>query len=31
VKTIEELKGFNIANYRFSEELSVGNDLVFTR
>jgi len=31
VKTLEELKGFNVENYRFSEELSVGNDLIFTR
>ena len=31
VKTIEELKGFNIDNYRFSEEMSSGNNLVFTR
>lgn len=31
VKTIEELKGFDIDNYRFSEEMSSGNDLVFTR
>lgn len=31
VKTIEELKGFNVENYRFSEEMSKGNDLVFTR
>ena len=31
VKTIEDLKGFNIDKYRFSEELSSGNDLVFTR
>jgi cytoplasmic iron level regulating protein YaaA (DUF328/UPF0246 family) len=31
VKTIEELKGFNTNNYRFSEEMSSGNDLVFTR
>ncbi|WP_298765166.1 peroxide stress protein YaaA [uncultured Polaribacter sp.] len=31
VETIEDLKGFNIENYRFSEELSSGNDLVFTR
>jgi cytoplasmic iron level regulating protein YaaA (DUF328/UPF0246 family) len=31
VKTIEELKGFNTSNYRFSEEMSSGNDLVFTR
>ncbi|WP_299012288.1 peroxide stress protein YaaA [uncultured Polaribacter sp.] len=30
-ETIEDLKGFNIENYRFSEELSSGNDLVFTR
>ena len=31
VKTIEELKGFNIDKYRFSEELSTENELVFTR
>lgn len=31
VKTIEGLKSFNIDNYRFSEELSLGNELVFTR
>lgn len=31
VKTIEELKGFNVDRYRFSEELSSGNDLIFTR
>lgn len=31
VKTIEDLKGFNVDNYRFSEELSFGNELVFTR
>ena len=31
VKTIEDLKGFNIEKYRFSEELSSENDLVFTR
>ncbi|MCI2230082.1 peroxide stress protein YaaA [Polaribacter sp. MSW13] len=31
VKTIEELKGFNVDKYRFSEEMSSGNDLVFTR
>lgn len=30
-ETIEDLKGFNVENYRFSEELSSGNDLVFTR
>jgi cytoplasmic iron level regulating protein YaaA (DUF328/UPF0246 family) len=31
VNTIEELKGFNSDTYRFSEEMSSGNDLVFTR
>jgi cytoplasmic iron level regulating protein YaaA (DUF328/UPF0246 family) len=31
VKTIEDLKGFNVDKYRFSEEMSSGNDLVFTR
>jgi cytoplasmic iron level regulating protein YaaA (DUF328/UPF0246 family) len=31
VKTIEELKGFNVEKYRYSEELSSGNDLIFTR
>jgi cytoplasmic iron level regulating protein YaaA (DUF328/UPF0246 family) len=31
VKTIEDLKGFNVDTYRFSEEMSSGNDLVFTR
>jgi cytoplasmic iron level regulating protein YaaA (DUF328/UPF0246 family) len=31
VKTIEDLKGFNVEKYRFSEEMSSGNDLVFTR
>ena len=31
VKTIEELKGFNVENYRFSEEMSSENELVFTR
>jgi cytoplasmic iron level regulating protein YaaA (DUF328/UPF0246 family) len=31
VNTIEELKGFNEDTYRFSEEMSFGNDLVFTR
>ena len=31
VKTIEDLKGFNVEKYRFSEELSNGNELVFTR
>ena len=31
VKTIEELKGFDIDNYRFSDELSSETNLVFTR
>jgi cytoplasmic iron level regulating protein YaaA (DUF328/UPF0246 family) len=31
VKTIDELKGFNIDKYRFSEEISSGDELVFTR
>ncbi|ARV07748.1 hypothetical protein BTO04_14055 [Polaribacter sp. SA4-10] len=31
LKTIEDLKGFNVDNYRFSEEMSSGNDLFFTR
>jgi cytoplasmic iron level regulating protein YaaA (DUF328/UPF0246 family) len=31
VNTIEALKGFDKDNYRFSEEMSTGNDLVFTR
>lgn len=31
VKTIEDLKGFNVDNYRFSQEMSSGNDLFFTR
>jgi len=31
VNTIEGLKGFNVDKYRFSEEMSSGNDLVFTR
>ncbi|WP_158840926.1 peroxide stress protein YaaA [Polaribacter sp. L3A8] len=31
VKTIEDLKGFNVDKYRFSEELSSENNLVFTR
>jgi cytoplasmic iron level regulating protein YaaA (DUF328/UPF0246 family) len=31
VKNIEDLKGFDIDNYRFSEEMSSGNELVFTR
>ncbi|MEE9408662.1 MAG: peroxide stress protein YaaA [Polaribacter sp.] len=31
IKTIDGLKGFNVDKYRFSEEMSSGNDLVFTR
>ena len=31
VKTIEELKGFNIDKYRFSEEMSTETELFFTR
>ena len=31
VKTIEDVKGFNYDNYRFSEELSSKYELVFTR
>jgi uncharacterized protein len=31
VNTIEELKNFNIEDYRFSEEMSKNNELVFTR
>jgi cytoplasmic iron level regulating protein YaaA (DUF328/UPF0246 family) len=31
VNTIEELKSFNSDSYLFSEEMSSGNDLVFTR
>lgn len=31
VNTLEELKGFNIERYRFSEELSSENNLFFTR
>lgn len=30
-ETIEDLKGFNAENYRFDENLSKGNKLVFTR
>ncbi len=30
-KTIEDLKGFNYENYRFDENLSQGNKLIFTR
>lgn len=31
VKTIDELKNFNIDNYRFDENMSSKNELVFTR
>jgi cytoplasmic iron level regulating protein YaaA (DUF328/UPF0246 family) len=31
VKTIDELKGFDVDKYRFSEKMSSGNELVFTR
>lgn len=31
VKTIEELKGFNVNNYGFSEEMSTETELFFTR
>ena len=31
ITTIAGLKGFNVDKYRFSEEMSEGNDLVFTR
>lgn len=30
-KTLEDIKGFNIENYRFHEQLSKENSLVFTR
>lgn len=30
-KTIDDIKGFNLENYGFSEELSSENELVFTR
>ncbi len=30
-KTIEDLKSFNVENYRFDQNLSEGNHLVFTR
>ena len=30
-KTIEDIKGFNLENYRFHEQLSKENSLVFTR
>ena len=31
IETIEDLKGFDIANYRFSEDMSTETELVFTR
>ena len=31
VNTIAELKGFNLDNYRFSEEMSTATELLFTR
>ncbi|APZ44877.1 peroxide stress protein YaaA [Polaribacter reichenbachii] len=31
VKTIDDLKGFNVDKYRFSEEMSTDTELVFTR
>ena len=31
IKTIEELKSFDVENYRFSEEMSSETELVFTR
>ncbi|WP_438988861.1 peroxide stress protein YaaA [Polaribacter sp.] len=31
IETLEDLKGFNIEGYGFSEEMSSGNNLVFTR
>jgi cytoplasmic iron level regulating protein YaaA (DUF328/UPF0246 family) len=30
-KTIEDIKGFNVDNYRYTENLSSDNELVFTR
>ena len=30
-KTIEDVKGFSLENYRFTEDLSSDNELVFTR
>ncbi|MFD2917159.1 peroxide stress protein YaaA [Psychroserpens luteus] len=30
-KTIEDIKGFNMENYRYTEDLSTENELVFTR
>jgi len=31
ITTIEGIKGFNIDNYRFSEEMSTETELFFTR
>ena len=31
LETLEELKGFNVDGYGFSEEMSTKTDLVFTR
>jgi cytoplasmic iron level regulating protein YaaA (DUF328/UPF0246 family) len=31
IKTIEGLKNFNVERYRFSEEMSSENELLFTR
>ena len=30
-KTLDDIKGFDYENYRFSESLSTENNLVFTR
>jgi hypothetical protein len=31
INTIEQLKGFNVDNYRFSDEMSTETELLFTR
>ena len=31
INTIEQLKGFNVDNYRFSAEMSTETELLFTR
>ena len=31
IESVNDLKYFSSDNYRFSEEMSSGNDLVFTR
>jgi cytoplasmic iron level regulating protein YaaA (DUF328/UPF0246 family) len=31
ISSVEQLKGFDLAGYTFNEELTKGNDLVFTR